>query len=69
MTIVTAKTSEHAAHLYRDGAHFVIIPSVLGGELRGDAQKKSVESKDVGEDWQAMSWDRQSDFVLDEVPF
>ncbi|MEK9130726.1 MAG: cation:proton antiporter family protein [Patescibacteria group bacterium] len=41
VTIVTAKTSEHAAHLYRDGAHFVIIPSVLGGERFAEMLKKN----------------------------
>ena len=40
LIIVTAKTPEHAAQFYRDGAHFVIVPSVLGGQRFAELLKK-----------------------------
>ncbi len=39
--IVTAKTPEAAAALYREGVQFVIIPSVLGGERFAELLKKN----------------------------
>lgn len=45
--VVTAKTPEQAGRLYADGASFVIVPSILGGQRFAELLKKNQLDKRV----------------------
>lgn len=47
--VVTAKTPETAEQLYAEGAQFVIIPSILGGERFGELLKKNQLNRKIWE--------------------
>ena len=45
MVIVTVKTARQAEKMYKAGAHFVIVPNILGGEHFAELLKKKKDRK------------------------
>ena len=45
ITILTAKTTDEALELYRNGANYIILPHVLSGDKASDIIKHFMDKK------------------------